>query len=167
VRAYRYHEATGKEDVVDAKVLSVANGPVLQIGNEITFGYPGRLAFPELPADLIAKPTLVWLLESQQPNQSLEVSYMARSMSWKADYVFVVNDKDDKGDLVGWVTLQNQTGATYRNAELKLVAGDVNRVRDEEQEQSTRMYKSAAPMAAGAKPFSEEGLFEYHLYTLG
>jgi len=166
VRAYRYHEATGKEDVVDAKVLSVANGPVLQIGNEITFGYPGRLAFPELPADLIAKPTLVWLLESQQPNQSLEVSYIARSMSWKADYVFVVNEKDDKGDLVGWVTLQNQTGATYRNAELKLVAGDVNRVRDEEQQVSGRMYKSAAPMAQGAGGFREEGLFEYHLYTL-
>jgi hypothetical protein len=109
----------------------------------------------------------VWLLESQQPNQSLEVSYIARSMSWKADYVFVVNDKDDKGDLVGWVTLQNQTGATYRDAELKLVAGDVNRVRDEEQEQPTRMYKAAAPMAAGAPAFREEGLFEYHLYTLG
>jgi hypothetical protein len=166
VRAYRYHEATGKEDVVDAKVLSVANGPVLQINNEITFGYPGRLAFPELPADLIAKPTLVWLVESAQPNQSLEVSYLAQNLSWKADYVFVVNDKDDKGDLVGWVTLQNQSGATYRDAELKLVAGDVNRVREEEQG-PTRMYKSAAPMAAGAPAFREEGLFEYHLYTLG
>jgi hypothetical protein len=165
VRAYRYHEATGKEDVVDAKVLSVANGPVLQIGNEITFGYPGRLAFPELPADLIAKPTLVWLVESAQPKQSLEVSYLAQSMSWKADYVFVVNDKDDKGDLVGWVTLQNQTGATYRDAELKLVAGDVNRVREQE-EAPMRMYKSAAPAAAGAPAFREEGLFEYHMYTL-
>ena len=166
VRAYRYHEATGKEDVVDAKLLSVANGPVLQMGNEITFGYPGRLAFPELPPDLIAKPTLVWLVESAQPKQSLEVSYLAQSLSWKADYVFVVNDKDDKGDLVGWVTLQNQSGATYRDAELKLVAGDVNRVR-EEAPQPQRMYKSAAPMAAGAPQFKEEGLFEYHLYTLG
>ena len=105
VRAYRYHEATGKEDVVDAKLLSVANGPILQIGNEITFGYPGRLAFAELPPDLIAKPTLVWLVESTQPKQSVEVSYLAQSLSWKADYVFVVNDKDDQGDLVGWVTL--------------------------------------------------------------
>ena len=165
VRAYRYHEATGKEDVVDAKVLSVANGAVLQIGNEITFGYPGRLAFPELPPDLIAKPTLVWLVESAQPKQSLEVSYLARGMSWKADYVFVVNDKDDKGDLVGWVTLQNQTGATYRDAELKLVAGDVNRVREEEAGMPMRAYKSA-PAPTGQAAFREEGLFEYHMYTL-
>jgi hypothetical protein len=166
VRAYRYHEATAKEDVVDAKLLSVAAGPVLQIGKEITFGYPGRLAFSELPPDLIAKPTLVWLVESGQPKQSLEVSYLARSLSWKADYVFVVNESDTKGDLVGWVTLQNQTGASYRNAELKLVAGDVNRVRDEDaEERPMRAMKSAA---AGADAgFREEGLFEYHLYTLG
>ncbi|HEV8549109.1 MAG TPA: DUF4139 domain-containing protein [Polyangiaceae bacterium] len=166
VRAYRYHEATGKEDVVDAKLLSVANGPVLQMGGEITFGYPGRLAFPELPPDLIAKPTLVWLVDSAQPKQSLEVSYLAQSLSWKADYVFVVNDKDDSGDLVGWVTLQNQSGATYRDAELKLVAGDVNRVRDEAPAPQ-RMYKMEAAGAVSKPQFKEEGLFEYHLYTLG
>jgi hypothetical protein len=164
VRAYRYHEATGKEDVVDAKVLSVASTPVLQIGNEITFGYPGRLAFPEVPADLIPKPTLVWLVDSTQARQSVEVSYLAQGMSWKADYVFVVNPTDDHGDLVGWVTLQNQTGATYRDAELKLVAGDVNRVQ-EEAPIMARAYKPAAP-APAASAFREEGLFEYHLYTL-
>ncbi len=168
VRAYRYHEATGKEDVVDAQVLSVAGGPVLQIGREITFGYPGRLAFPEVPPDLIPKPTLVWLVDSTQPKQSVELSYLARGMSWKSDYVFVVNASDDKGDLVGWVTLQNQTGATYRDAQLKLVAGDVNRVREEEADQdySRRAQKQMAVSDAGSG-FQEEGLFEYHLYTLG
>jgi hypothetical protein len=166
IRAYRYHEATGKEDVVEAKLLSVANGPVLQIGKEITFNYPGRFGFGELPPDLIAKPTLVWLVESGQAKQSLEVSYLARNMSWKADYVFVVNEAETKGDLVGWVTLQNQTGASYRNAELKLVAGDVNRVREEaEYDAPRRMSKATA--GAGAGGFREEGLFEYHLYTLG
>jgi hypothetical protein len=166
VRAYRYHEATGKEDVVDAKLLSVEGGPVLQIGKEITFGYPGRLAFPELPPDLIAKPTLVWLVDAKQPKQSLEVSYLARGMSWKADYVFVVNENDAKADLVGWVTLVNQTGSSYRNAELKLVAGDVNRVREEAPEMDMRVMAKAA-QAPGAGGFREEGLFEYHLYTLG
>jgi len=165
VRAYRYHEATGKEDVVDAKVLSVAGSPVLQIGNEITFGYPGRLAFPELPPDLIAKPTLVWLVDSTQAQQNVEVSYLAQNMSWKADYVFVVNASDDRGDLVGWVTLQNQTGATYRDAELKLVAGDVNRVQPEAQ-MPMRAYKAMPAPAASGTAFREEGLFEYHLYTL-
>jgi len=165
VRAYRYHDATGHEDVVDAKLLSVAgSSPVLQIGNEVTFGYPARYAFPELPPDLIAKPTLVWLLESTQPKQNVEVSYIAQSMSWKADYVFVVGPNDDQGDLTGWVTLQNQTGATYRDAQLKLVAGDVNRVVDAPAGRAYRV--AAAPMMEKSSAFQEEGLFEYHLYTL-
>jgi hypothetical protein len=166
VRAYRFHEATGKEDVVDAKLLSVVNGPVLQIGKEITFGYPGRLAFPELPPNLIAKPTLMWLVESQAAKQSLEVSYLAQALSWSADYVFVVNENDTKGDLVGWVTLVNNSGTSYRNAELKLVAGDVNRVVDVRQRRPGMAMKSME-MAAGADAgFREEGLLEYHLYTL-
>jgi hypothetical protein len=164
VRAYRYHDATGREDVVDAKLLSVAGGsPVLQIGNEVTFGYPARYAFPELPPDLIAKPTLVWLLESTQPKQNVEVSYIAQSMSWKADYVFVVGPNDDQGDLTGWVTLQNQTGTTYRDAQLKLVAGHVNRVT--EAAPAGRAYKASVAISETSR-FQEEGLFEYHLYTL-
>jgi hypothetical protein len=165
VRAYRYHEATGKEDMVDAKLLSIeGGGPVLQIGKEITFGYPGRFAFPEVPPNLIAKPTLVWLVDSKQPKQSVEVSYLAQGLSWKTDYVFVVNDTDTKGDIVGWVTLVNHSGSSYKNAELKLVAGDVNRVREQEMDMPMRAMK-AAP-TAGAVAFREEGLFEYHLYTL-
>jgi hypothetical protein len=164
LRAYRYHEASGREDVVDAKLLSVAgSSPVLQIGNEVTFGYPARYAFPELPPDLMAKPTLVWLLESTQPKQKVEVSYLAQSMSWKADYVFVVGPSDDRGDLTGWVTLQNQTGATYRDAELKLVAGDVNRV--VQAAPAGALYR-AAPMMEKSTAFQEQALFEYHLYTL-
>jgi hypothetical protein len=165
VRAYRFHEATGKEDVVDAKLLSVVNGPVLQIGKEITFGYPGRLAFPELPANLIAKPTLMWLVESQASKQSLEVSYLAQALSWSADYVFVVNENDTKGDLVGWVTLVNNSGTSYRNAELKLVAGDVNRIVDARQ-RPTMAMKSMERAAGADAGFREEGLLEYHLYTL-
>jgi hypothetical protein len=166
VRAYRFHEATGKEDVVDAKLLSVVNGPVLQIGKEITFGYPGRLAFPELPANLIAKPTLMWLVESQAAKQTLEVSYLAQALSWSADYVFVVNESDTKGDLVGWVTLVNNSGTSYRNAELKLVAGDVNRVVDVRQRRAGMAMKSMEVAAGSDAGFREEGLLEYHLYTL-
>lgn len=165
VRAYRYHEATGKEDVVTAKLLSVANGPVLQIGSEITFGYPGRLAFPELPPDLMARPTLVWLVDSTQATQPVEVSYLAQGLSWKTDYVFVVDADDRRGDLTGWVTLDNRSGATYRNAALKLVAGDVNRVQTNDYAYAARALKTPAPAAAGSA-FHEEGLFEYHLYTL-
>lgn len=165
VRAYRYHEATAKEEAVDARLLSVAGGPILQIGQELTFNYPGRLAFAELPPNLIAKPTLVWLVDSQQPEQSLEVSYLAQSLSWSADYVLVLNDKETQADLVGWVTLVNNSGASYKNAALKLVAGDVNRVMPEAKDMG-RQRRMAMGAVAAAPAFREEGLLEYHLYTL-
>ena len=165
VRAYRYHEATGKEDVVDAKLLSVANGPILQLGSEITFNYPGRLAFRELPPNLIAKPTLVWLVESGGADPALEVSYLARSLSWSADYVLVLDESEKQAGLVGWVTLVNNSGASYRGAALQLVAGDVHRV--EQAQAYGRVNKAMAMEAAPAPPqFREEGLLEYHLYTL-
>jgi hypothetical protein len=164
VRAYRYHEATAKEDVVDAKLLSVANGTILQIGQEITFNYPGRLGFSELPPNLIAKPTLVWLIENTQPEQTIEVSYLAQALNWSADYVMVLEANQTQASLVGWVTLVNNSGSSYRGATLKLVAGDVNRVQPQsknlDRHREMRMSVSAAPA------FQEEGLFEYHMYTL-
>ncbi len=166
VKVYRWNEKLGKEDGFDAEVLAVNGGsPVMKINGEITYGFPGRLAFPEVPANLIAKPTLVWLVDSNGPKQKLEVTYLTRGITWKADYVLSIDDKDQKGDLTGWVTLSNGTGASYENAKLKLVAGDVNKVAEYPAYDYPSKSAPAAPMG-GAKPFKEEGLFEYHLYTL-
>ena len=164
VRAYRYHEQTGKEDAADADLLSVEGGPVLRLNNEITFGYPGRLAFPRVPDNLIAKPTLVWLVESAAAKQTVEVTYLTQNLNWSADYVLVLDDSEKKGDLNGWVTLVNQSGASYENAELKLVAGDVNRVQPPQKQVSYVLESHAA--RAPAPQFQEQALFEYHLYSL-
>jgi len=165
VRAYRYHEQTGKEDVVDADLLSVEGGQVLKFNNEITFGYPARLAFPQVPDNLIAKPTLVWLVDSAAAKQTVEVTYLTQNLNWSADYVLVVDDTEKKADLNGWVTLVNQSGASYQNAELKLVAGEVNRVASDE-DMAPRGYVMAKAASANAPQFQEQGLFEYHLYSL-
>ncbi len=165
VRVHRYIEKTGKDETHEAELLSVADGrPVLKINGEITFDYPGRLSFPKVPDNLIAKPTLVWMLESKKPKQRVEVTYLARALNWRADYVLVVNEDDTRGDLTGWVTLTNQSGASYKNAQLKLVAGDVNRV---SRPSSRSLAYASKGMTAGKKAgFSEESLFEYHLYSL-
>jgi len=165
VKIYRWNEKEGREEVRDAAVLSVNQGTVLRIGDEITFGYPGRIAFPEVPENLISRPTLVWLLDSDRERQQIEVSYLANSLNWKSDYVMVVDDDDAVGDLTGWVTLTNQSGATYQNARLKLVAGDVQRVSDRRLRRMAE--QSAVRGVAGDAAFQEEGFFEYHLYTLG
>jgi len=164
VKLYRWNEREGRDEVVDAEVLSVNNGTVLRIGDEITFNYPGRIAFPEVPEDLIARPTLMWQLESRTDRQKIEASYLAGGMNWKADYVMVLDEKDEQAGVTGWVTLTNQSGATYRDARLKLVAGDVQRVSPDP---NVRMKAAMAMEAAAARQdFSEEAFFEYHLYTL-
>src|SRR3989475_5529799 len=151
----------------EARLLSTA-GPVFEINKQIHLGYSGRLVLPSLPDNLVAKPTLVWLLRNQTPDgQKVEASYPTSGITWKADYVMVVSADDTKSDLTGWVTIDNKSGATYGNAALKLVAGDVNRA--VEGRRSARMMEVASKAASNqeaARDFKSEGFFEYHLYTL-
>ena len=151
----------------EAKLLSTA-GPVFEINGQIHLGYSGRMVLPSLPENLVAKPTLVWLLRNQTATpQRVEASYLTGGITWKSDYVMLVNEADSKADLTAWVTIDNKSGATYTNAALKLVAGDVNRARDPRRE--GRMMELAAKAASvneARRDFVEEGFFEYHLYTL-
>ena len=165
VKLYQKNPHSEREEVVTATLLSTNGGPVFRIGNEITFGHPGRVIFPGVPDDLIARPTLVWLLDGGAGRtQTVEATYLTGGITWRADYVVTLSEKDDRADLAGWVTIDNRSGAAYRNATLKLVAGDVNRVQD----QAPRLAKTmrAEAMAAPAPQFREEAFFEYHLYTL-
>jgi hypothetical protein len=167
VKLYSKNPYTEREEIVTARVLSNNdNNPVFQIGNEVTFGYPGRIIFPQVPENLIAQPTLVWLLKNETVKaQDVEVAYLTGGIGWRADYVLVLDAQDQAGGLSGWVTLNNQSGATYPNAKLKLVAGDVNRVREELAGRRDVVYK-AQMMEAAAPQFREQSFFEYHIYTL-
>jgi hypothetical protein len=157
---------TGDGTLVEAVLLSNNTGPIYQINGQIHLGHPGRVILPELPEDLIPQPTLVWLLQSGVPNlQRVEASYLTSGITWKADYVVVLNERDSGGDLSGWVTIDNKSGAAYTDAALKLVAGDVNRVRPKRELQATLELASRAP-AAPRPQFQEESFFEYHLYSL-
>ena len=166
VKLYQKNPYTEREEVVSATLLSNNGGPIFKIGDEITFGHPGRVIFPGVPEDLISKPTLVWLLENSLSSlQKVEASYLTNGINWRADYVVTLNDKDDKADLSGWVTIDNKSGTTYRDAKIKLVAGDVNKVKDEVMYQRG-MMKMAEAAARPAPQFKEEEFFEYHIYTL-
>ncbi len=167
VRVVRVHPTTGEERTEEAEVLSVNNGVVLKVGNRIETGYLGRIIYDEVPANLRDRPTLVLSLESgTSKQQELQLSYLTGGLGWKADYVAELDESDKFVDLTGWVTLTNQSGATYKNAKLQLVAGDVNQVRQEMQPQRRDMLMSKSSVGAAAPAMVEEGLFEYHLYTL-
>lgn len=166
VTVIRTNPATGADSREDATVLATNGGVVLQYADRIETGVPGRLAFHNIPDNLRDRPTLVMQLNAPRTAEDmLELSYLTGGLSWRADYVAELSKQDDKLDLNGWVTLTNSSGATYRNAKLQLVAGDVNQVRDEMAGalQEGRLQKSM-PMAA--PKMAEENLFEYHLYTL-
>jgi hypothetical protein len=156
---------TGDGTLVEAVLLSNNNGPIYQIDGQIHLGHPGRVILPELPENLTPTPTLVWLLQggSARP-QRVEASYLTSGISWKADYVVVLNERDNGGDLSGWVTIDNQSGATYADAVLKLVAGDVHRAQTRQEMRA--MLESAVTAAAPRPQFREESFFEYHLYSL-
>lgn len=152
-----------KLDVTQAELLSVNEGPVYRVNGEIHLGFPGQVVLPEIPENLIAKPSLIWLLDNAEGDQTLEVTYLTNGLSWSADYVVTLARTDASLDLAGWVTMNNQSGATYTNAQLKLVAGEVNVVREEVQ---TRLYAAEA-MARAVPPLPQEEAFaEYHLYTM-
>ena len=149
IKVYRYNEHTGVDEEKQAELLSVEGGTVLKIDGQITSNFAGRYAFPEVPENLVQKPTLVWLVASAVADQRVEVAYLTQGLDWHADYVLSVDADDKLGDLNGWVTLANETGTSYQNAELKLVAGDVQRVTPQ-QGPIMLSSKAKAPMMAPA-----------------
>lgn len=156
---------TKKEEIVEAILLSIQGGNIFQIGDKIHIGHHGRILLSRIPENFISQPTLVWMLENKLSKpQKLEASYLTSGINWKADYVAVLNKLDTMTDLTGWVTIDNRSGATYQNALLKLVAGDIHRVQEEMKMDYARA-KLAAKEAASPQ-FKEESFFEYHLYTL-
>jgi len=166
VRAVQVSGSTKYEEI-KATLLSDNNGQVWKIGNDIvTGGYAESYRFPDIPANLYDRPTLLMSLENSGPRQQqIEASYLANNLSWNSDYVLTVARDDKSADLDGWVTLVNNSGTAFHKARLQLVAGDLNRI----QTPSSVMTNGAIleMKAARAQQFAQENFSEYHLYTLG
>jgi hypothetical protein len=146
----------------DKLTLSTASG-IVMLPNLTRY----TMHVPELAQGLITKPTLIWQVQSTRnlTNEPLEVMYQTGGISWHTEYIATLADNDRSLDLTGWVSIENNSGMSYPDAKLKLVAGALNRVGQ------TRVMKSsrggiAADMAP-APQFEEHGMFEYHVYDLG
>jgi hypothetical protein len=153
--------------------LQVANtdagegSPIVEVDGQIQFGLPGRPIFPSLTSDALMKPTLDWLLRSDFSGAvQAELSYVTGGMTWEADYNAVAPASGNNLDITGWVTMDNQSGKTFREAEVKLMAGEVNKLQDNEMYSVTRAMTTDA-IGGGIGPQVQEKAFdEYHLYTL-
>lgn len=176
VRLVRTNPATGKEQIETAEILSVVEGVVLRIGDRIEVlrddGLPVRVLFDRIPENLRARPTLSVTVDSTEAGaRPLTLRYLTGGLSWAADYVALFDEKAGKLDLQGWVTLTNQSGASYRNALTQLVAGNVG----EEPEQpvwsgywrrgENRRIAGVKQAGTGGEPEGTE-FQDYRLYTL-
>ena len=157
---------------VEGVLLSSTQGRLViktSKGIEIVDAEGTQIGLTELPDGFLTRPTLVWdLLAGKGGEHQIRTTYQTAGLTWRADYNLVINADDTKADLTAWVTLLNLSGAAYPDTQLKLVAGDVQRV----QPRGVAAYGAPSMRGGGAmemaadKGFEEESFFEYHLYTL-
>jgi len=162
----RTENGSTRQEEVKALLLSYNQQPVWKIGNEIVTGMGAdHIRFPELPETLYSRPTLIWTVQNDgAASHKVEASYLASRLAWNADYVLTVARDDKAADLNGWVTLVNNSGTGFRNAKLQLVAGDLNRVRQELGKMMVQ--ESRRDAAAPAANMTQEAFSDYHLYTM-
>lgn len=152
------------------KLLGTRGALLLELdsGEVLSLSRSDSIRFPSLPGGLITRPTLVWLLESQKGGkQRVEVAYQTQGLTWWADYNAILSPSEPSCtlQLAAWVTVVNRSGASFPAAQLKLVAGEVQRRRPKAPAAEFRTLVAGA--LATSEGFREEELFEYHLYTLG
>lgn len=151
-----------------AFVQQGAGQPVIEVSGKLQFTLPGQPLFPALADDTVLKPTLSWELETDKLGKTMaELSYVTGGMNWEASYNVVAPTKGTDLELVGWVTLDNQSGKTFRDARIKLMAGDVNKIHPNVayNAKSAVAYSVDGVVRAGPE-VTEKAFDEYHLYTL-
>lgn len=152
------------------KLLSYADGILLETSEGVVqLKYIEKIAFEKLEEGLLTKPTLVWTIWTKKTGEhETKTTYLTGGMTWQADYVAEVNVDDNRLNLEGWTTIENTSGTSFPQAQLKLVAGDVNTVQPQRNlSKANYALEEMAMDSAGVAGFSEESLFEYHMYTLG
>jgi hypothetical protein len=145
-----------------------AQQPIIEVDGKLQFQLPGMPLFPDLGDDTVLKPTLNWLLQSDAPGKfDAEVGYVTGGFDWSASYNLVSPEKGDNVDLVGWITMNNNSGKTFENAKIKLMAGDVNKIQPQSiTTLSGRAMRFAMADAAEAPAVTEKAFDEFHLYSI-
>jgi hypothetical protein len=145
-----------------------AQEPIIEVNGKLQFSLPGQPLFPDLGDDTVLKPTLNWLLQSDKPGKfDAEVGYVTGGLDWSASYNLVSPEKGDNVDLVGWITMKNESGKTFENARIKLMAGDVNKIQPRTfggfaRRQMVEVLSAEAPEPA----VTEKAFDEFHLYSI-
>ena len=171
----RMKDNTQAREVIPGKVIrsgfvpgGSAEQPIIEVNGKLQFSLPGEPRFPDLGDDTVLKPAFNWLLQSDKPGKfDAEVGYVTGGFDWSASYNLVSPEKGDFVDLVGWITMNNQSGKAFENAKIKLMAGDVNKIQPPIMARlaRARMVESLA-VAAPEPAVTEKAFDEFHLYSV-
>jgi hypothetical protein len=141
--------------------------PIIEVDGQLRFGLPGQPLFPSLGDDTILKPTLEWSIASEEAAPlDAELAYVTGGMGWQADYNVIAPEKGEVVDLIGWVTLDNQSGKTFEGAHVKLMAGDVNKLQPDQRNRAANMLAASSAIGVGARGMTEKAFDEFHLYSI-
>ena len=141
--------------------------PIIEVNGKLQFSLPGQPLFPDLGDDTVLKPTLNWLLQSDKSGKfDAEVGYVTGGFDWNASYNLVSPEKGDNVDLVGWITMKNESGKTFENARIKLMAGDVNKIQPQNLPMSGFVNRFAFSAAKAEPAVTEKAFDEFHLYSI-
>lgn len=154
-----------KKKLQEAKLLANNDRPIFQVNEQIYMGNYDSIYLAKMPQGLRPRPTLIWLVENTGPaKQDIEVSYLTRRMKWNADYVLDLSKDNQNADLLAWITMENNSGKSFQDTKLRLVAGDVNVVREKPSRRGQILLAQENAMAS--KSVQEEEFFAYHLYSV-
>ena len=151
-----------------AHAYGPAGQAIVEVDGKLRFGLPGTPLFPALTDATILKPTIDWVIETDQPGElEAELCYITGGMRWEADYNLISPEQGDVLDLVGWVTMDNQSGRDFENARIKLMAGDVSKIRPDQQSSREISYMMRSGLGGPmVPPVTEKAFDDYHLYSL-
>ncbi|MFQ5353339.1 MAG: DUF4139 domain-containing protein [Thermodesulfobacteriota bacterium] len=165
IRLEVWNRFNGRVSSVEATLLGTSEGPVYKINDEIYLGHHGVPVLPGLPEDLVTEPQISWLYTaSRDATYRLQVGYLADRIGWEARYRLILHGEEGPGELTGWISLTNESGTAFTDAEVRFAAGRPRRqragVREGALRDKGRFMMSEATLA------SESPLFEYHIYTI-
>ncbi|WP_414660027.1 DUF4139 domain-containing protein [Horticoccus sp. 23ND18S-11] len=167
-------DQNAKEYTVSGKVIRSGyapggeqSAPIIEVDGKLRFSLPGEPLFPTLPGDGVLKPTLTWKIGVAQPAKlEAELAYITGGLSWQSAYNLVAPEKGNQLDVVGWVTVNNQSGKVFENAAVKLMAGDVNKIAPKAARGGGPVRMEMMAMASMDAAVTEKAFDEFHLYTL-
>jgi hypothetical protein len=172
---FRMKDNTEATELIPGKIVrsgfvpgGEAQAPIIEVNGKLQFTLPGQPLFPDLGDDTVLKPAFNWLLQSDSPGKfDAEVGYVTGGFDWRASYNLVSPETGDLVDLVGWITMNNNSGKTFENAKIKLMAGDVNKIQPPVMRAMVFARGGGGGGGGGMEPpVTEKSFDEFHLYDV-